>query len=415
MDLFSEHDGQPPLCTGTGTLHLSDPTSLRWTMMVEDFPEIVASGLMTGGRKALFDERHSMRLEAMDYRGVQWSCGWVFPRIRPEVATHTRLQGSLVAISAACGGDLVAKHAGIELYFDPAPDLPLSEAMVTSTQIGDELVYQKFEGGREAFSVLGSKFEVMRDPMSDGLWLVAETSADLQHPYFEHWASEPLRILCGQLVYPRLIARNFGNGTAQVWLSKVNRLRSNVGGLRASFRPPDTGHFWNFYRQCLTFLARHRGVDGHPLFGANHLSRFHEEVIQAAGSSDWVLALAASSAIEGMCRLATHATALPTEFDATTIGEARKYLQGMPGPGKLRDRLISNLAYMGNPSVRKFLDELVKRQVIRTDHRDAWVSVRNRVAHGRLDGATALTDDGNHLVLLVELLNALTVHVVAEP
>jgi len=414
MELFVGRDGGTPVFTGVGTLHLSDPTSLRWTMMVANVEEAVALGVLTQGRDALCDPKHPMILRVLDYRGVEWNCGWVVPEVRPEVATHPRLHGSLESMVTSCRDEwLVAKHSGIELYFDPAPSVWLSEPMVTTTAIGNEVVFERFDHGREVFSVLGSTIEVSRDPMSDGLWILANTSEHLSHPYFEKWASEPLRILCGQLVYPRLVARNFGDGEAKVWFRRTCSLRSNVGGLRAELPATDPHAFWSLYKQCLSFLSRHRGADGHPLLDTNHLSRFHEEVIQAAGSSDWVLALAASSAIEGMCRLATEVTGLPTEFDAKAISDVTKFLQGTPGPAKLRDRLISGLAYMGRPSTRKFLDDLVDRQVIRERQRDAWVSVRNKVAHGRLDGAGSAEDEHANLVALLGLLNALTMYVVS--
>lgn len=277
------------------------------------------------------------------------------------------------------------------------------------------MVAVKREGGRQRLDLLGSNIEIVRDEWGDGLWVIATTSPKLPHPYLEGWLCEPLRILCGQMIYPRVVARNTGDGRSHISLRRTCSLHSMVGGLRASFDRPDPGSFWTFYKQCLEFLAAHRDEDGNPQFGSNYLSRFHEEVIQAAGSSEWVLALATSSAIEGMCRLAAQATGLPKEFDAKAIGEATKHLKGMPGPERLRDRLVSSLAHMGQPSVRKFLDDLVRRQVIRAEHREAWVSVRNRVAHGRLDGVAKATEDGDTLVLLVELLNALTAHVVAKP
>lgn len=412
MELFVWRDGQPPVLLGTGSLQLSDPTALRWTMMVAD--DRSGEGLKALARLQEFpyDERCAMRLEATDCRGVHWSCGWVSPEIQPGSSTHLRLQGALDRLDAMCSGELVAKDSSIELYFDPPPSLPLSETLVTSMAIGKELVGQRFEAGREVRSVLGSTIEVSRDPFSDGLWLVANTTAELPHPYFENWASEPLRVLCGQLIYPRLVARNFGDNTAAVWIRRTFSLRSNVGGLRAGFDGPDALRFWSFYDSCLTFLAHHRDADGQPKFGANLLSRFHEEVIQAAGSSDWVLALAASSAIEGMSQLATKATALPKDFDDDEITAARKHLQCTPGPPALRDRLVSNLAYMGQPSVRKFLGVLVEQQVISASQRDAWVAVRNKVAHGRLDGTGSAPGDDRNLVKLLELLNALTKHVV---
>jgi hypothetical protein len=413
MKLFVGRDHRPPVLVGFGSLHWDRPTAPHFTMSVHDDCSGEGFSALVRFQRDPENHRNAFMLEVTDHQGTDWHCGWVAPEVEASTGT-LRLRGSLNRITTHPAPAQVCTESSVELYFEPAPRVPLAEGRTTTVKLGNDVVAEKFEDGRQVFDVLGSRIEVSLDPWTDGLWIVASTSKDLSHPYFENWASEPLRILCGQLAYPRMIARNQGGGRAHVSLQRTCSLHSCLGGLRAEFDGRDSTKFWDFYQKCLRFLACHRGPDGYPLFEANPLSRFHEEVVQAAGSSDWVLALAASCAIEGVCRLAAGSSGLPKEFDSDAIEQARVYLRAATSPPKLVERLVSSVGYMGQPSIRKFLGNLVDKRVISSGHFAAWVSVRNKAAHGNLDGSGSPHEDHRNLVLLIQLLNTLTTYVVSQ-
>lgn len=413
MKVFVGRDGQPPVLTGVGAIRWDQPTAPRFTMTVLDDSGGEGLRILRSDYKVTNPRVDGIVLEAVDNQGTEWNCGWIAPDL--DITSRVPvITGSLENIMALAVGPAVNSESTVELYFDPAPRVPLKEWRAMTITLGEEVVAVKREAGRQRLELLGSNIEIARDEWTEGLWVVASTSPALPHPYLEGWLCEPLRVLCGQLIYPRLIARNTGDGRSHVSLQRTCSLRPNVGGLRASFEWHNAEPFWAFYTQCLAFLAAHRDDEGSPKFGANHLSRFHEEVVQAAGSSEWVLALATSSAIEGMCKLAAGKAGLPREVGEREVEEMRAYIQAATCSDELKKRLGSALGYVGQPSVGSFLRALVEKGVITRAHRDAWTRVRHRVAHGGLDATRSPSDDHDNLRLLVELLNTLTHHVVTS-
>jgi hypothetical protein len=107
-------------------------------------------------------------------------------------------------------------------------------------------------------NVLGTQVVFANDLTGDGLRLTADTSDELCHHDVERWLSEPLRILIGAVIYPRLTTRNFGHGSAFVTLLPAPRqvspspfgLMQPVGLDRAHDE-----RFWQFYADILSMVA----------------------------------------------------------------------------------------------------------------------------------------------------------------
>src|ERR1039458_4480334 len=132
--------------------------------------------------------------------------------------------------------------------------------MLSVFSVEGEEIARRRSGGQKTVSVLGSEITFFYTPFGEGLWVTAKTSDKLRHPYLENWLSEPLRILLGQLVFPRLVARNFGDGTAEVWLRPSPRRFSN-SGITALVRGGFAGaapQFWELYPNLLTLIAEAR-------------------------------------------------------------------------------------------------------------------------------------------------------------
>jgi hypothetical protein len=321
------------------------------------------------------------------------------------------LEGVLARLSTASQGDTVAEEAGVELVFGPSPRLPLSERLLTTVTMADTDIAWRTVGGRHACDVLGSKVEVSRDPWSENLWLIATTSKNLPHPFLENWVSEPLRVLCGQLVYPRFVARNFGCGRAFVDIRPSPSLRSRLGGC-VVFLGRTVDAFWGFYERYLAYLSRFCGPNGQPVLESNPLTRLHEEVIQAANGSKWMFELALTSAIEGACRLAVAPQTLPTDFDPKEIDSVRELINSWPEHKAVGSRLLAYLDFMKQPSAGAHLRGLVENSVIRKAHRDAWMEVRHPAAHGELGDPRPSEASEEQLNLLLELLYILTIRII---
>lgn len=353
-----------------------------------------------------YDPQTAFRLRAIDYSGTEWNGGWLRPRLGELQGGYWQLVGVSSGLSTTVRQ--AEPVSGVELVYSPAPDIPFSETITTTAHLGETPIGWRTSGGRHAFNLLGSAIEAQTEPWSNELWVVASTSADLNHPYLENWLSEPLRVLRGQLIFPRLVARNFSDGRASVSLRQAPSLGSSLGGCVTQLRTGHAQEFWGFYEHYLTYVACHRTKDGHPEFEANPLTRFHDEVIQArVAGSHWVLALSVASAIEGIVKLGADFSETPSDFTAEDILPVKKFLAKL-NPIELRSQLCSKIAGLQKPSVAGYLSRLVTSGQLDFEHVMAWKAIRNRVAHGNLFEPWGSEADDINLTKLIELLYRLT-------
>lgn len=215
------------------------------------------------------------------------------------------LSGTLDSLTTDVSGPWVSPESSVELLFHPKVWLPMDKAMVTVTSVDGEEVLRRHSAGQQVVDVLGTSVRFFYTPSCDALWATAETSSQLPHPHAENWFGEPLRVLLGQLIYPRLVARNFGDGTAFVCLRPSPR-RFPDSGIASLFGLDVLGAgsaFWDEYVRYLALVAEARDEKGNPNFQPHPVTRFYEEVIQATQGSRWVLCMTLASSAEGIARM----------------------------------------------------------------------------------------------------------------
>lgn len=399
-------DGAPPLFEGSGTLTISGTTDFSFHVHAKPLDEKEAFKALRLTGERLYDPQTAFRLRAVDYSGTKWNGGWVRPRLGEVQGDYWQLIGA--------SGDLTTMVqqaepvSGVELVYSPAPDVPFSEVITTTAHLGETKIGWRTSGGRHAFEMLGSTIEVRTEPWSNELRITASTSADLNHPYLENWLSEPLRALQGQLIFPRLVARNFADGRAFVSLRHAPSIGRSLGGCATQFASKKASEFWRFYEHYLTYIAQHRSKEGHPEFEANPLTRFHDEVIQAhVAGSHWVLALSIASAVEGIVKMGRDFEKTPPDFTESDLSPVTQFLAKLM-PTDLRSRLSSMTSSLRRPSPVRYLAQLSAAGQLDTEHVSAWKNIRNRVAHGNLFEPWGTEDDDVQLMKLVELLYRLT-------
>lgn len=231
MRLLSAHDHEPPVFEGPGYIDILSATEIEFTMFATPRDVGDATRRLRKLQEDPYDNANHFRLQALDYDGTDWACGWTAPRLKGMPKVGFPLTGELNSLVTQATGHWVASESSVELVFSPRLDLPMLLNMVTTTTIDGEEIERKVSAGRHTLNVLGSEITFFHPPSEKSLWIKATTSGALSHPYLENWLSEPLRILLGQLIYPRLVARNFGNGSAQVWLRPSPRRDSGFGPL----------------------------------------------------------------------------------------------------------------------------------------------------------------------------------------
>lgn len=406
MYLEGWHDHEPPVFEGSGRLVLSGSSAIRFEM------DARASDLnrgMVALRRCAHetnDHTSAMRLRVIDYRGREWNAGWVRPRVGEIQSGHHQLFGESLSIVTDCRHD--EGVGGVELAYSPSPDVPFTEVITNTARIGATELGWRTQGGRHRAEVLGAEITASTQPWRDDLWICARASDELNHPYLENWLSEPLRALRGQLIYPRLVARKFSDGRAIVWVRTAPALARSLGGCASQLKGHSAAEFWAFYVAYLTYVAKHRGADGHPGFEANDLTRLHDEVIQARMSgSHWVIALCVASAIEGLIKLDPAFASAPADFTDADVDPLKSFASGV-SPEPLAARLKGFIATLRQPSPARYLSRLEKEDRIFRVQLEAWRKVRNLVAHGNLFEPWGTTEEHAQLVALVELFYRLT-------
>jgi len=410
MRLLTGRDHEPPVFIGPGQIELKSTTVAEFRIFgsaQDDVSGILKVHLAYANPYERLDQ---FRLFATDYEGTEWACGWVVPRVEQASSAGTLLTGQISSLMTRVSGDWVSSIAGVELLFQPSFHIPMGSSMLTVHSIGDKEIHRSWRVGRHSLELLGSNIDFAQDPSEDLLWITATTSDDLPQLYLENWLGEPLRILLGQLHYPRLVARNIGDGSALLSVRQSPRpfRNASIGSLLASELLPSAERFWEMYTALLRLIAKYRDEDGHPNFEAHRITRFYEEIIQASQGSRWVWCLTLASAAEALAKMLMKPGDQQAEFTAVDLKSIKETVSDWKGDEQVRSRVLNSIGYLGQKTVAAFLRDLVKRGVIEQRNEEAWGKVRNSVMHGNLVMPWSTQEDDENIIALGELVHALT-------
>lgn len=406
MFLDEWHDGNPPIFEGAGRIALKNSSEISFQLDAKPRSLEDAISALRRSVEQPYEPVSAMRLRGIDHSGTEWNAGWVRPRVGDVQGGYWQLYGESGGLST--GIQQISPAEGVELVYSPAPDVPFSELMKTSASLSDLDIARNAIGGRHQMELLGSEIEVIKQPRTEELWICATTSDHLRHPYLENWLSEPLRALRGQLIFPRLVARNFKDGRSFVSVRPAPALRPSMGGCNSQLCDRSASEFWSFYGHYLSYVALHRNSDGHPEFEANGLTRLHDEVIQARmAGSPWVIALCVASAIEGIVKLDPELESTPPDFTADELAPVECMVRALE-PEALRNRLRNAVSQFGRASIAKYLAKLERQGLISKSQLRAWRKIRNQVAHGNLFAPWGTLEERTQLEALVTLLYRLT-------
>jgi len=388
MRLLSNRDREPPILVGPGHIDIRSSTAIDFTMYGAPTDGGDAFRHLKRARENLYEVIDQLRLIATDYEGTEWACGWTRPELKGNPKFCWPLTGRLTSLVTQATGPFVSQDSGVELVFQPKLDLPMNETMVSISTLDGEEIEHRRSPGQQTVHVLDSEIKFFYKPSDESLWVTAKTSDKLKHPFAENWIGEPLRILLGQLVFPRVVARNLGNGTAQVWLRPSPRrfrnsgIASLIGG--APFGSP--GKFWGLYANLLKLVAEARDEQGQPNFQPHRITRFYEEIAQATQGSRWVLCMTLASAGEGLAKMLMRP---PPQEDKKKLRSRRGGITG-------------------------YLLKLVERGALQESNARAWSAVRNEVMHGNLVSPWATEQEDKHILALADLVHRLTHELIGE-
>lgn len=405
MTLFGR-DEEGAIFAGSGRIEIMSDTKMRFYMHAAPTVDLrQALDVFNRQKAAPYEARDVFRLSATDYRGIEWSGGYT----RAEFfADHDRgwpLGGEIEALHALASGYWVSKRNSVELLLVPQVDLPMSERLSTTAFIGERCVLSSSGPGQHVVDVLGTQITFSYEPSGDALWITADAGGVLGHPFLENWLTEPLRILLGVPVYPRMVARNLGDGSAHVWLRPSPRLRnSSAIGLLQPFAGEHgrAGVFWQLYADILTFIATAGS------FEANPLTRYYDELAEAQLGSRWVLTLTLAGTAEALANALMTDDDRRSEFSGELLASMKTQIEAWRDDPGLRGRMLSNLGMVSKRSVVAFMRQLAKAGSVETAHVQTWYEIRNSVMHGNLVEPWSSEEGDARLQQMLDLVHTLT-------
>ena len=409
MRLWGRYDHEPPIFFGPGQIDIQDSTNTIFTMFATPTDVREAFRSLANVRENPYD-LDQFRLFAKDFDGNEWACGWTKPKLKGLPKIGWPLTGKINSMLTTVSGPGVSADSGVELVFYPNFLLPMEKTMMTVTSIDGKEIQWSRKAGKQTIQVLDSKINFFYTPSAESLWVTATISDKLKHPYLENWLSEPLRILLGQLIFPRLVARNFGDGTAQVSLRHSPRhfRNSGIASLIGGDPLGEGAQFWELYASLLRLISDARDGKGQPNFQSHNITRFYEEIIQATQGSRWVLCLTLASVGEGLAKMLMRPEEQKSDFKEKDIESLKAAVEGWEGEKRLRDRILADIARTGERTIGKYLRDLVQRGVLKHNSERAWSSVRHSVMHGNLVTPWSTEEEDRRLLDLADLVHFLT-------
>jgi hypothetical protein len=246
-------------------------------------------------------------------------------------------------------------------------------------------------------------------PATNHLFIAANGTSTLGHPYLAEVLGAPLRILFGQLLYPKLVAKTFNAAYSQVHLRRVHRFNPEAGfaALWEYWDPsPDRDAFWKLYAQLFALVTRD---DLSASFLQGHtITRLYEEVIQSAYGTRWVWALTLASACEGLAKRLQHIVPQIEPTLAAEIAAFKDYIKKAPASDRLKGVAMGALARMSEATARKVIRELAAQGRVTESDADVWDDIRNHVSHGELVLPWSNAEEDEKILALASLLHALT-------
>jgi len=316
---------------------------------------------------------------------------------------------------AGVAGPFISSASGIEVIYDSKLRIPLPLNMATSVRRENREVLRQVERGGKTVAAAGTTIDFFLDPQLEATWAVAPTSPDFPHPHAENWVSEPFCLLLGELVFPRLVARNFGDRST-IWLRPSPPLNRNTIAASVLQADPLGEHdrFWETYVRILTMIERARDENGGRNFEAHFLTRYYHEIIQATQGSNWAWCLTVASVIEGIAKLLVPDAEKKSDFAPGAIEDLRRHVESWGGDRTLRGRVLDSIGFAETRGVPQLLKSLRSDGAIQSKHISAWKNVRNQVMHGRLVSPWSEPQLDERMQLLTELLHHLSMKYIKD-
>lgn len=403
------YDHEPPVFTGPGRIKVGADTRISFFMNGTPRDSSDAFRKIVQAKNSPYNTLRQFRVNALGYDGTGWSGGWTRLRLGEERANVWQISGPIHSLHAVVEGIGVSEKSSVELVFDRRLRLPLPMNMVKTVHRGDKEVLWSRSAGAKSVEVLDTTIEFFCSAEREHVWAVADTSPSFPHIHLENWISEPLNLLLGEVVHPRLRARNFGNGKAFVTLGSSSGLQAE--SLTANILREDPigagGRFWKLYEDMLTVIALTKNSNGHSNFEAHPLTQYYWEIIQASRGTNWVLCMTLASVVEGIVKMMFSESERRSDWPDADIDSLKDAVRNWNGNKNLRSAVINYIGGFKMKGVARTLKTLVTDGTITSDQIYTWEKIRNSAMHGEMVAPWSNEDQDRHILRLIELTHRL--------
>lgn len=411
--LAGDHD--PPIVVGRGVITPASPS--RFEYELHGNPEDIGHALSALRRLEAdpHDGTLRSRLTATTEAGEDLMCGWTLPSVKSADDEWT-FSGDFEAISTHEKGE-----------FEPLAEciflLPKSHmARIALRRVFGELNTDNVAS--KTLDVLGSDIVLELHDARDELRIVVTASEALPPHYAENWIGEPLRILFGQPIYPRYVARRSPDSSMN-WIRpspEWDTSSDHVALWQGPGNLTDVDRFWRAFERLLTHIGQARDKNGNPHFEANPLTSLYGELIAASRGSRWVWALTFASVSEGILDIDGTVGSPRTDLSREEREELsqdilafQNFLGDWQGNPDLVEAAKAAVARKLKTSAAQALRALKNKGIISKCEYTAWDTLRNRVMHGQLVSPYSSEEDDKLLLDLASLVRSLTWHLIDVP
>jgi hypothetical protein len=387
--------GRQPLLIGTGEIRMTSLQEFSYSMTPTHGELIDIFKAIDQKQQNPYDGTARLRLFGKDARGVEWCGGWTMPQtinFKPLL-----IEGHLTALDITDHPTTATQST--ELVFHADHLHPLARVLAVPGSPREKPIEKRFE-------TLGSTIEFAYERAANVVSITASHSAQLQPNYTERWLTEPLRIMFGQPIVPRLTARNKG-GESILWISAQPRLDGvSWSAFWTEESPSKPDSFFDCYSKLLTIIALAGDLEAHPI------TRFYDELAQVAKASPWTIALTLAGCIEGLAKLlrpkmsdreSQQEKQWSEQADALAV-----QIEQLTGRTELKNRAANAIRQTKGASTGSVLKVLQKGGIITAEQLETFNYVRNRVMHGTLLSPYSSEKGENQLRHLIDIVHALT-------
>lgn len=397
-------DHEPDLVAGSGELRVVTSNRFEFTLIGEPENPAYVFEQMRRQKADRYDGLSRFRLVLEDDDGTEYAGGWTVPSFRTGDGAWT-FEGETESFMGGGRSELTPTGSTEVRFLIPTRHHAAQMLAHFVTTPRDRLPPEP----RFDLEVMGQTVTFRFDRAMSMLTISTPASESLPLTYTENWLGEPLRILFGQLVFPRMVARVQSDGHAMLavrpsppWTRDSDWTALWIDGTAGW----DKAGFWTLYAALLTHVASARTGDGRN-FEANPVTHFHEEVIQAARGSRWVWAMTLASSIEGLVSMLYSRGTRREDADLDANTQLICHIRAWSGDHALKEAAIRAVQRTAEVTTAVAMRALVADAAITRDQVKAWQKVRHAVMHGNLVSPYSSQEDDETLIALADLMRAL--------